>query len=97
MLKEIGYVAERPELQSKLEVLNGDACLSKLDVLAPVVMAIRGKIDLQVIVGLNLRITASKAHNFSGRATLDFATSVMVLMSPTRRRTPRVWEPRKLL
>lgn len=45
VVKEIGHVAERPELQKRLESLSGDVALSKADVLALVKLAIIGKID----------------------------------------------------
>ena len=44
VVKEIGHVAERPELQKKLESLS-DVALSKADVLALIKLAIIGKID----------------------------------------------------
>ena len=56
VVKEIGHVAERPELQEKLEALHGDVGLSKADVLALIKLAILGKVDKyanhQCIAGL---------------------------------------------
>ena len=58
VVKEIGHVAERPELQKRLESLSGDVALSRADVLALVKLAIIGKIDQhsdhQCIAGLSL-------------------------------------------
>ena len=57
VVKEIGHVAERPELQKRLESLSGDAALSKADVLALVKLAITGEIDRhadhQCVTGLS--------------------------------------------
>lgn len=57
MVKEIGHVAERPELQERIEALNGDIGLSKAEVLALVKLAILKKVDKhadhQCIVGLS--------------------------------------------
>lgn len=46
VVKEIGHVADRPELQRKLESLSGNA-LTSADVLALIKMAILGQIDAQ--------------------------------------------------
>ena len=57
VVKEIGHVAERPELQKRLESLSGDVALSKADVLALIKLAIVGQIDQhadhQCTTGLN--------------------------------------------
>lgn len=57
VVKEIGHVAERPDLQKRLESLSGDAALSKADVLALVKLAITGEIDRhadhQCVTGLS--------------------------------------------
>ena len=45
VVKEIGHVAERPELQKRLESLSADVALSKADVLALIKLAIVGQID----------------------------------------------------
>ena len=57
VVKEIGHVAERPELQEKLGALNEDVGLSKADVLALIKLAILKKVDKyanhQCIAGLS--------------------------------------------
>lgn len=45
VVKEVGYVAERPELQVVLKTLSGDAALNKTDVLALIKLAVTGRID----------------------------------------------------
>lgn len=45
VVKEIGYVADRPDLQANLESLSGDAALNKADVLALIKLAVTGQID----------------------------------------------------
>ena len=45
VVKEIGFVAERPELQATLESLSGDAVLDEADVLALIKLAVTGQID----------------------------------------------------
>ncbi|KAF6236674.1 hypothetical protein HO173_004965 [Letharia columbiana] len=45
VVKEIGFVAERPELQAGLESLSGDATLNEADVLALIKLAVTGQID----------------------------------------------------
>lgn len=45
VVKEIGFVAERPELQAGLESLSGDAALNEADVLALIKLAVTGQID----------------------------------------------------
>ena len=46
VVSEIGYVAEKPELQARLDaMMGGDANLTEQDVLALVKLAILGKID----------------------------------------------------
>ena len=59
VVKEIGHVAERLELQERLEALSGDVALSRADVLALVKLAILGKIDQyadhQSTVGLSFK------------------------------------------
>ena len=45
VVKDIGFVAERPDLQASLESLSGDAILDKADVLALVKLAVTGQID----------------------------------------------------
>ena len=45
VVKEIGFVAERPELQAGLESLSGDAVLNEADVLALIKLAVTGHID----------------------------------------------------
>ena len=57
VVKEIGFVAERPELQATLESLSGDAVLDEADVLALIKLAVTGQIDKhaghQCTVGLS--------------------------------------------
>ena len=57
VVKEIGHVAERPELQERLEALNGDIGLSRVEVLGLVKLAITKKIDKhadhQCVAGLS--------------------------------------------
>ena len=57
VVKEIGHVAERPELQERLEALNGDVGLSKAEVLGLIKLAIMKKVDKhadhQCIAGLS--------------------------------------------
>ncbi len=68
VVKEIGHVAERPELQERLEALSGDVALSRADVLALVKLAILGKIDQhadhQCTVGLSFENYDSQSPNF---------------------------------
>ena len=45
VVKEIGHVAKRPELQERLEALNGDIALPRSDVLVLTKFAIVGKVD----------------------------------------------------
>ncbi len=45
VVKEIGFVAERPELQVGLEALSGDATLGEAEVLALIKLAVTGQID----------------------------------------------------
>ena len=45
VVKEIGFVAERPELQAGLASLSGDATLDEADVLALIKLAVNGQID----------------------------------------------------
>lgn len=72
VVKEIGHVAERPELQERLEALSGDDSLSKADVLALVKLAIKGDIDRhsdhQCIVGLGFE-DYNERHSVSYWAT----------------------------
>lgn len=64
MVKEIGHVAERPELQERLEALSGDIGLSKAEVLALIKLAILKKVDRhadhQCIVGLSFENYSAK-------------------------------------
>ena len=64
VVKEIGHVAERPELQERLEALNGDGGLSKAEVLGLIKLAIMEKVDKyadrQCIAGLNFENYNSK-------------------------------------
>lgn len=68
LVKEIGHVAERPELQKRLESLNGDVALSRADVLALIKLAVIGKIDQhadhQCTAGLSLENYSSKNPAF---------------------------------
>lgn len=68
VVKEIGHVAERPELQKRLESLSGDVALSKADVLALVKLAIIGKVDQnadhQCIAGLSFENYNSQSPAF---------------------------------
>ena len=68
VVKEIGHVAERPELQKRLESLSGDVALSKADVLALIKLAIVGEIDQhadhQCAVGLNFENYSSQDPAF---------------------------------
>ena len=45
VVKDIGFVAERPELQAGLGSLSGDATLNETDVLALIKLAVTGQID----------------------------------------------------
>ena len=45
VVKEIGFVAERPELQAGLASLSGDATLNEMDVLALIKLAVTGQMD----------------------------------------------------
>ena len=68
VVKEIGHVAERPELQKKLESLSGDVALSRADVLALVKLAVTGQIDRhadhQSTVGLTFEGYSSQIPAF---------------------------------
>ena len=68
VVKEIGHVAERPELQKRLESLSGNVALSKADVLALIKLAIMGEIDehadRQCVVGLNFESYSSQNPAF---------------------------------
>ncbi len=56
LVKEIGHIAERAELQERLEALSGDVALFKADVLALIKLATMRKVsndtDPQRIAGL---------------------------------------------
>lgn len=90
VVSEIGYVAEKPELQARLEALTGgDANLTEQDVLALIKLAIVGKIDEfadhQSTVGLSFEgyspnsaaaFWAAKARfSHLRRAVVDFEES----------------------
>ena len=68
VVKEIGHVAERPELQKRLESLSGDVALTKSDVLALIKLAIIGEIDQhadhQCTVGLSFENYSSQNPAF---------------------------------
>ena len=68
VVKEIGHVAERPELQKRLESLSGDVALSRADVLALIKLAILGKIDQhadrQCIAGLSFEAYSAQNPAF---------------------------------
>ena len=68
VVKEIGHVAERPELQKRLESLSGAVALSKADVLALIKLAITGKIDehadRQCVAGLGFESYSAKNPAF---------------------------------
>ena len=64
VVKEIGHVAERPELESKLEALSGDTALSEKEVLGLVRLAVTGEIDRQCVAGLSFENYAEENPAF---------------------------------